>query len=408
MIRLATVVHAKCVGSRHSGYWKVVPCIENSNYDSVFNNQVALRHKRIYDKIGYYKDSCHSDVSERDMINRYNKFSLYGNLKDYEVLFPRSLKPGTYDDKSLYFIHVGKSSVGHKTNVPKRFESLNDDVKTNTNACVWIVDDRELGNVMCLASIESARKFIKRSDVVVLCSKTNGFIKEYEERGAHVVFIDDELVKIQHRLEQVCYKNEDWTFNKNRIGSYTYLRFLLFKDEFLRQYESFIYIDIDTIVIRDFEIALMNLAKKTGNLVVVKELDGGSLSRLNRQCQDRSIRISCSGYFNAGVFSFNRTQLNKKMTDISDRLFDMIKYNFALSDQDIMNVAFNDHKTFAEWKYNMSTFINGNFRKYYGQGSIIHYCGSKAKTCMLDLIVKNKKKFSPEVVEHVERLRNGK
>lgn len=152
----------------------------------------------------------------------------------------------------------------------------------------------------------------------------------------------------------------------------------------------------------------MNLANKTGNLVVVKELDGGSLSRLNRQCHDRNIRISCNDYFNAGVFSFNRTLLNTKMADISNRLFDMIKYNFALSDQDIMNVAFNDNKTFAEWKYNMSTFINGNFRKYYGQGSIIHYCGSKAKGSMLDLIVKNKGKFSPVVVERVERLRNGK
>lgn len=197
MIRLATVVHAKCTSSRYRGYWKVIPELGNSNCDSVFNNQVALRHKRIYDKIGYYKDSCHSDVSERDMIDRYNKFSMYGNIGDYEVLFPKTIKTGTHDDKSLFFIHVGESSVGHNVKIPERFEYLNNDMKTNSNACVWIVDDREMGNVLCLASIESARKFLRRSNIVVLCSKSNRFIKDYQERGAHVVFIDDELDKIQ-------------------------------------------------------------------------------------------------------------------------------------------------------------------------------------------------------------------
>lgn len=73
-----------------------------------------------------------------------------------------------------------------------------------------------------------------------------------------------------------------------------------------------------------------------------------------------------------------------------------------------MNVLFNNNKTFADWRYNMSTFINNAFRKQYGNGSIIHYCGSKAKANMLRFITNNKRRFSTNVIKLTERMINGK
>lgn len=57
-IRLATLNYAaerKCI------YDNFVEVYSNGKLYSVFNNQVALRHKRIYDKLSYYKDNCSSD-----------------------------------------------------------------------------------------------------------------------------------------------------------------------------------------------------------------------------------------------------------------------------------------------------------------------------------------------------------
>lgn len=122
-IRLATLINAK---SRKletiKGMCFVYP---EDRMDSVFNNQVALRHKRIYDDLGFYSENCSPDESERDMINRFNRF-----MKAHHncVLFPEFLKQGTLDDESLYFIHVGESTVGHDHyGVPERFKWIYDD-----------------------------------------------------------------------------------------------------------------------------------------------------------------------------------------------------------------------------------------------------------------------------------------
>ncbi len=123
-IRLATLNYAaerKCI------YDNFVEVYSNGKLYSVFNNQVALRHKRIYDKLSYYKDNCSSDQSEQSMIHKFNK---QNKLK---VLFPNEIKRKTYDDKSLYFIHIGNSTVGHTHfKVPSRYKYISNNMQIKT------------------------------------------------------------------------------------------------------------------------------------------------------------------------------------------------------------------------------------------------------------------------------------
>lgn len=92
---------------------------------STFNLQVAIRHKRVYDQIGFYKENVHSDICEQDFIKRYNSYTNNGHEKLITII-PNHIKENTLDDESLYFIHVGRSTVGHEKRykIPYRYKFL--------------------------------------------------------------------------------------------------------------------------------------------------------------------------------------------------------------------------------------------------------------------------------------------
>ncbi len=91
----------------------------------IFVNQVMLVHKRTYANLGYYLENTSADKAEEEFRNRFNKISDNGKLK--YVLFPNEIKWNTYDDESLYFIHVGRSTLGHSNyKEPKRYSWLYD------------------------------------------------------------------------------------------------------------------------------------------------------------------------------------------------------------------------------------------------------------------------------------------
>ena len=120
-IRLATMNYA--IANKRSGHKGFYIVESDGKYKtSVFNNQVMLRHKRTYDKIGYYKENCSGDVSEIDEINKFN------NQKGLAVLYPDFIKQNSMDDSSMYFIHVGKSVSGHERyGVPERYQWIYDE-----------------------------------------------------------------------------------------------------------------------------------------------------------------------------------------------------------------------------------------------------------------------------------------
>ena len=117
-IRLGAMMNAAAVMRQRSGlYYDVVP--DSMFGRSVFNNQVALRHSRVYKELGNYIENRDPDYVENEMNERFLTRS------SLRVLWPAQMKCRTMDDKSLFFIHVGKSTVGHsRYKVPERYQYL--------------------------------------------------------------------------------------------------------------------------------------------------------------------------------------------------------------------------------------------------------------------------------------------
>lgn len=88
----------------------------------VVNNQVGLRHRRMYDAIGLYAENCHPDVSESNFNTRYRKAT--GNyLKPMlRVYWPDSFTTETQHAPGLPFYHYGKSTCGHRFDTGKYVE----------------------------------------------------------------------------------------------------------------------------------------------------------------------------------------------------------------------------------------------------------------------------------------------
>lgn len=87
----------------------------------IFNNQVFLVKKKIHDAIGWYNENTTADKEEAEFKDRFNQRSDWGK-KDFVVLAPSEMKWGTLDDPSLWFIHVGRSTLGHVIyREPKRY-----------------------------------------------------------------------------------------------------------------------------------------------------------------------------------------------------------------------------------------------------------------------------------------------
>lgn len=129
MIRLAALGNANRGQQYDANLVQVVGSVQRP---SVMNNQVALRHRRMYEFLGgaRYPENCTSDHSENSVRDLYNRKTNFGRT-GMKVLVPSSFEMNTLDHPSLYFIHVGKSTVGHDSyfSVPLRYRGLYDEGK---------------------------------------------------------------------------------------------------------------------------------------------------------------------------------------------------------------------------------------------------------------------------------------
>ena len=109
---------------RIPGYVKVVGgTVKNRRYRWVFNNQVMLRSRMAYDKLGLYAENCSSDNMEEDMCARYISMFGNGNLDVGNVLYPSGFLFNTLDNG--LFVHIGRSTNGHSYIPPSAYEYIN-------------------------------------------------------------------------------------------------------------------------------------------------------------------------------------------------------------------------------------------------------------------------------------------
>ena len=90
------------------------------DYTFIYNFQIMLRSKRIYDKLGYYTHNS-PDEDEKSFALKQCALSDRGRNENIKTLYPTSMPRNTIDDPGLYFIHMGKSIVNHTVYIPERF-----------------------------------------------------------------------------------------------------------------------------------------------------------------------------------------------------------------------------------------------------------------------------------------------
>ena len=75
----------------------------------LINNQVGIRHRRLYDALGLYKENIEPDATEAEFNTRF-VHNAYPSIK---VFWPTELKTNVWKDQSLPFYHFGHSTIGH-------------------------------------------------------------------------------------------------------------------------------------------------------------------------------------------------------------------------------------------------------------------------------------------------------
>ena len=253
----------------------------------------------------------------------------------------------------------------------------------NKIALVFIVDTRKNGNLMCLRSVLSFRQLYD-NDIIVLTTIDNPFIHRYRKINIDPICVDYAYDDILNKT--INFKYEGWFgYNRKRIGHYTYLRFLLFDYAFLNKYEKIIYIDIDTLAINKIDLTdvfnKMQIAQKP--IGVVYEYNGSWL-RLEQQTKIRKMPTQITHYFNAGIIFIDKKYFYQK--NIYQILINLIPYEFDLTDQDILNLVFQNKAYELPIEYNMNLIINPHKKLDYTKGFIRHFCGAPEKNLMLNEI----------------------
>ena len=171
-------------------YNEFLDSVRKSTNNFIFNNQCCLRHKRIYDFLGYNKENCSGDEQEQYIRDRYNELTNFG--EKYKVLWPKELKKDSLDDPSLYFVHVGKSVSGHDWyDIPHRYKWIYEEK--------WLKEITQSNNNIFFRIIipsYNTSKYIKR------CLDS---IKKQTFKNFKVIIVDDNSDD-KHITKNICNK----------------------------------------------------------------------------------------------------------------------------------------------------------------------------------------------------------
>ena len=253
----------------------------------------------------------------------------------------------------------------------KEFFVRDDDIK-HQSLFLWCVDSDLNNNLMALASIESMVKNSTQADFMLMTLSTNPMIKYFSQiKPLKVKLIDKEfkdnfaIVKTNH--------------TKTILSSFTFARFLAFKLDEFKEYQTVIYLDNDTIARRSVDKNLLDVVKSSKTtLMMVPEQEKSKkipqTQRLKRFCSSKGLQYSGKLYGNAGLVAIKPRLIPK---DCFQKLVDLIKVDFQFNDQDILNVFFDGQITPLKPKYNYFKYTKTNSQQ---KPVIVHYCGGAKKS----------------------------
>ena len=78
-------------------------------YDKfILSNPPSLKHRRIFDTIGFYKENTTPEIQEMDFSDKFNKLTNYGTTTTNKVIYPTEFKHNSYDNG--FVNHIGIST----------------------------------------------------------------------------------------------------------------------------------------------------------------------------------------------------------------------------------------------------------------------------------------------------------
>lgn len=250
------------------------------------------------------------------------------------------------------------------------------------NAIVWCVDENEKYNAMALHSIFSAREHDNSSDFFVMTLKSNIYANLYRQiNRLTVIYVDDEY--------EMYFKGRSVDVNDVVASSFAYCRFLVFKLDVFKKYEKTLYLDCDTSVKKRLDcIFNIQLCDNNAKIMLIPEClpSNYNLNLLKSFCHKNNFIYDSNCYGNSGVMLV----MQKNIADIDFfNIVKLIKFNFPIHDQGILNFYFQDKIQFIDAKFNV--FHESDPNNEVGDDIVIRqYAGKEKNDIVADSRLSNK------------------
>lgn len=150
----------------------------------LLNMQVALRHKRLYDTLGYYAENKKPDAVESNMNERFCSYTKEGLSDNLVVLWPSDFERKTLDSRINPFVHFGESTCGHDYSVPEWLKG-----KESVSEIAETEPVRDAKSTIHVAMVSDYNGWKQLDKVVRSIRKTN----DGSSVMIHVVSYDNEL-----------------------------------------------------------------------------------------------------------------------------------------------------------------------------------------------------------------------
>ena len=187
-IRLGAMFKAEdhLIDSSVDGFYKVT---NGSRFSTdrtrmLLNLQVAIRHRRLYDALGYYPENKKPDTVEADMNERFCSYTREGLSDNLVVLWPKKFERKTLDSRINPFVHFGESTCGHDYAVPEWLAG-----KTSIGDVDESEPARDASSTIHVAMVSDYNGWKQLDKVVRSIRKTN----DGSAVHIHVVAYDNEL-----------------------------------------------------------------------------------------------------------------------------------------------------------------------------------------------------------------------
>ena len=339
-IRLASIL--KSCTKKYDDRYLLVYGDPGSKKNAVFNNQVALRHRRVYQTLGYYYPNISPDHCEGSYRDKFNDYTSFGT-ENLQVLFPNEIELHTLDSPNMYFIHCGVSTVGHtKYQVPERYEHFYSE--RMVNICM-VIDNNYVDQT--LAMIQNLKEVMTCDKAIYILawdiSGENRVQIESMSNNTCRVFVKTVLpYYIKQCLDAGGYERDGKRYTVPPTGL---LKFCI--GDILKNCEKVLYIDGDMEVRSSLE-ELFDIDVSEYYCAAVPDI--GSITMMGKPlCK---IMQGNPKYFNSGMMLLNLVKMREDR--MMGKLFKIKKglEDRSLMDQDALNIGFAGHVKLLPCRFN--------------------------------------------------------